>query len=89
MGWDLKASVWQKDQLVTQLHWQENGPTLSNTPYRYQACRCEDPRGWLKEAQPRCGGGVGKGWGEAGGEGIRAFSGITPDLTRVQEGTDL
>uniref|UniRef100_A0A8C2RJH7 Prolactin regulatory element-binding protein n=1 Tax=Capra hircus TaxID=9925 RepID=A0A8C2RJH7_CAPHI len=38
VGWDLKASVWQKDQLVTQLHWQENGPTFSNTPYRYQAC---------------------------------------------------
>nr|KAF6430101.1 prolactin regulatory element binding [Molossus molossus] len=39
VGWDLKAFVWQKDQLVTQLHWQENGPTFSNTPYRYQACR--------------------------------------------------
>nr|XP_014705828.1 prolactin regulatory element-binding protein isoform X1 [Equus asinus] len=39
VGWDLKASVWQKDQLVTQLHWQENGPTFSHTPYRYQACR--------------------------------------------------
>uniref|UniRef100_A0A8D1GIW0 Prolactin regulatory element-binding protein n=1 Tax=Sus scrofa TaxID=9823 RepID=A0A8D1GIW0_PIG len=38
VGRDLKASVWQKDQLVTQLHWQENGPTFSNTPYRYQAC---------------------------------------------------
>uniref|UniRef100_A0A8D2D6K4 Prolactin regulatory element-binding protein n=1 Tax=Sciurus vulgaris TaxID=55149 RepID=A0A8D2D6K4_SCIVU len=39
VGWDLKASVWQKDQLLIQLHWQENGPTFSNTPYRYQACR--------------------------------------------------
>ncbi|XP_069881320.1 guanine nucleotide-exchange factor SEC12 [Dipodomys merriami] len=39
VGWDFKASVWQKDQLVTQLHWQENGPTVSETPYRYQACR--------------------------------------------------
>lgn len=39
VGWDLKASVWQKDQLVTHLHWQENGPTFSNTTYRYQACR--------------------------------------------------
>lgn len=40
VGWDLKASVWQKGQLVTQLHWQENGPTSSSsTPYRYQACR--------------------------------------------------
>ena len=66
MGWDLKAFVWQKDQLVTQLHWQENGPTFSNTPYRYQACRWEDPEGWLKDAQPRCGGGVGKDSGGAG-----------------------
>ncbi|XP_002710005.1 guanine nucleotide-exchange factor SEC12 isoform X1 [Oryctolagus cuniculus] len=39
VGWDFKACVWQKNQLVTQLHWQENGPTSSNTPYRYQACR--------------------------------------------------
>ncbi|KAM9201463.1 guanine nucleotide-exchange factor SEC12 isoform 2-T2 [Dugong dugon] len=39
VGQDFKASVWQKDQLVTQLHWQENGPTFSNMPYRYQACR--------------------------------------------------
>ncbi|XP_021017737.1 prolactin regulatory element-binding protein isoform X2 [Mus caroli] len=39
VGWDFKASVWQKDQLVTQLQWQENGPASSNTPYRYQACR--------------------------------------------------
>nr|XP_004669428.1 prolactin regulatory element-binding protein isoform X1 [Jaculus jaculus] len=39
VGWDFKAFVWQKDQLVTQLHWQENGPTFSSTPYRYQACR--------------------------------------------------
>lgn len=64
----------------------KNGPTFSNTPYRYQACRCEDPRGWLKEAQPRCGGGVGEGSGEAGGEGIGALLGVTPDLTRVQRG---
>lgn len=27
--------------------------------------------------------------GEAGGEGIGALLGVTPDLTRVQEGTDL
>lgn len=40
VGWDFKASVWQKDQLVTQLQWQENGPAPSDTPYRYQACRC-------------------------------------------------
>ncbi|XP_004618988.1 prolactin regulatory element-binding protein isoform X1 [Sorex araneus] len=39
VGWDHKASVWHKDQLLTQLQWQENGPTFSSTPYRYQACR--------------------------------------------------
>ncbi|XP_049640161.1 prolactin regulatory element-binding protein [Suncus etruscus] len=39
VGWDLKASVWQKHQLVTHLLWQENGPTCPSTPYRYQACR--------------------------------------------------
>lgn len=39
VGWDFKACVWQKNQLVTQLHWQENGPASSNMPYRYQACR--------------------------------------------------
>uniref|UniRef100_A0A8C2VG55 Prolactin regulatory element-binding protein n=1 Tax=Chinchilla lanigera TaxID=34839 RepID=A0A8C2VG55_CHILA len=39
VGRDRKAFVWQKDQLITQLHWQENGPTFSNTSYRYRACR--------------------------------------------------
>ena len=80
--------MWQKDQLLTQLHWQENGPTFSNTPYRYQACRCEDPGGWLKEAQPRWGGGQ---WEETGGKLGRtgALSGVTLGLTRVQEGTHL
>uniref|UniRef100_A0A2K6BTZ9 Prolactin regulatory element-binding protein n=1 Tax=Macaca nemestrina TaxID=9545 RepID=A0A2K6BTZ9_MACNE len=35
LGPDVKL----KDQLVTQLHWQENGPTVSSTPYHRQACR--------------------------------------------------
>ncbi|EHB14506.1 Prolactin regulatory element-binding protein [Heterocephalus glaber] len=39
VGRDRKAFVWQKDQLVTQLHWEENGPNFANTPYRYRACR--------------------------------------------------
>ncbi|XP_040848892.1 prolactin regulatory element-binding protein isoform X1 [Ochotona curzoniae] len=39
VGWDFKGCVWQKNKLVAQLHWQENGPTLATTPYRYQACR--------------------------------------------------
>ncbi|XP_040848893.1 prolactin regulatory element-binding protein isoform X2 [Ochotona curzoniae] len=38
VGWDFKGCVWQKNKLVAQLHWQENGPTLATTPYRYQAC---------------------------------------------------
>uniref|UniRef100_A0A2K6RRL3 Prolactin regulatory element-binding protein n=1 Tax=Rhinopithecus roxellana TaxID=61622 RepID=A0A2K6RRL3_RHIRO len=56
MGQDLKASVWQKDQLVTQLHWQENGPTFSSTPYHYQACRFgqvpDQPAGLLRQPAP-------------------------------------
>ncbi|KAM9635906.1 guanine nucleotide-exchange factor SEC12 isoform 1-T1 [Trichechus inunguis] len=84
VGQDFKASVWQKDQLVTQLHWQENGPTFSNMPYRYQACRCEDPGRWLKEAQPRCGGG-----NREAGEDCGLGVGVSPGLTRMQEGTNL
>ncbi|XP_043837909.1 prolactin regulatory element-binding protein isoform X2 [Dromiciops gliroides] len=38
-GWDFKACVWQRDQLVTGLCWDENLPPLPDTPYRYQACR--------------------------------------------------
>ncbi|XP_044519666.1 prolactin regulatory element-binding protein isoform X4 [Gracilinanus agilis] len=37
-GWDFKACVWQRDQLVTGLRWDENLPPLPDTPYRYQAC---------------------------------------------------
>lgn len=39
VGRDRKAFVWQNDQLVTQLHWQENGPSFSDIPYRYRFCR--------------------------------------------------
>ncbi|KAK1333213.1 hypothetical protein QTO34_006751 [Cnephaeus nilssonii] len=81
VGWDLKAFVWQKDQLVTQLHWQENGPTFSNTPYRYQACRCEDPGGGLDL-------GVEGEWEEIWGK-LVAVASITSGLSRAQEGTEL
>ncbi|XP_074156263.1 guanine nucleotide-exchange factor SEC12 isoform X4 [Sminthopsis crassicaudata] len=37
-GWDFKACVWQRDQLVSGLRWEENLPPLPDTPYRYQAC---------------------------------------------------
>lgn len=79
--------MWQKDQLVTQLHWQENGPTFSNTPYRYQACRCETPEGSSKRhsldvvgEREETGGKLGR---------IVALVGVTLGLTRVQEGTNL
>lgn len=81
VGWDLKAFVWQKDQLVTQLHWQENGPTFSNTPYRYQACRCEDPGGGLDL-------GVEGEWEEIWGK-LVAVASITSGLSSAQEGTEL
>ncbi|XP_036604776.1 prolactin regulatory element-binding protein [Trichosurus vulpecula] len=44
-GWDFKACVWQRDQLVTELRWDENLPPLPDTPYRYQACRF----GWVPD----------------------------------------
>lgn len=47
------------------------------------------PEGGLKRRSLDVVGEWEKAGGEAGGEGIRALSGITPDLTRVQEGTDL
>ncbi|XP_069925424.1 guanine nucleotide-exchange factor SEC12 isoform X2 [Oryctolagus cuniculus] len=63
VGWDFKACVWQKNQLVTQLHWQENGPTSSNTPYRYQACRCGSPGGGCAVHSPAAEGRE-KTWGD-------------------------
>ncbi|XP_060221035.1 prolactin regulatory element-binding protein isoform X2 [Meriones unguiculatus] len=62
VGWDFKASVWHKDQLVTQLQWQEEGPTSPDTPYRYQACRCEDCRGGQEGTGDYCShvGGLGR-----------------------------
>ncbi|XP_038607155.1 prolactin regulatory element-binding protein isoform X1 [Tachyglossus aculeatus] len=45
VGRDLRGCVWQKDQLMTGLCWNENLPTLHDTPYRYQACRF----GWVPD----------------------------------------
>ncbi|XP_065586665.1 prolactin regulatory element-binding protein isoform X2 [Cyrtonyx montezumae] len=38
-GRDLQCRVWQRDQLVTGLQWNENLPGIPSTAYRYQACR--------------------------------------------------
>lgn len=38
-GRDLQCRVWQRDQLVTGLQWNENLPGTPSTAYRYQACR--------------------------------------------------
>ncbi|XP_075770621.1 guanine nucleotide-exchange factor SEC12 isoform X2 [Pelodiscus sinensis] len=38
-GRDFRCCVWQKDQLVLQLHWDENVPGVPDKTYRYQACR--------------------------------------------------
>ncbi|KAM9155449.1 guanine nucleotide-exchange factor SEC12 isoform 1-T1 [Pangshura tecta] len=38
-GRDFQCCVWQRDQLVLQLHWDENMPGVPDKIYRYQACR--------------------------------------------------
>ncbi|XP_076798290.1 guanine nucleotide-exchange factor SEC12 isoform X3 [Arvicanthis niloticus] len=87
VGWDFKASVWQKDQLVTQLQWQENGPASSNTPYRYQACRCAGHRvagrhtsagEWEKRE------GTGGGWSLVGGLGRFQISPVGCDSSQYR-----
>ncbi|OXB55564.1 hypothetical protein ASZ78_005113 [Callipepla squamata] len=50
-GRDLQCRVWQRDQLVTGLQWNENLPGIPSTAYRYQACRfgaVEDDRRALR-----------------------------------------
>lgn len=44
-GRDLQCRVWQRDQLVTGLQWNENLPGTPSTAYRYQACRWVRGRG--------------------------------------------
>ncbi|XP_060107127.1 prolactin regulatory element-binding protein [Heteronotia binoei] len=39
VGRDFQCCVWQRDQLVTGLHWNENLPGIPDKAYRYQACR--------------------------------------------------
>ncbi|KAI6059767.1 Prolactin regulatory element-binding protein [Aix galericulata] len=38
-GRDFQCCVWQRDQLVTGLCWNENLPGIPDKAYRYQACR--------------------------------------------------
>ncbi|NWY63326.1 PREB protein, partial [Chionis minor] len=38
-GRDFQCCVWQQDQLVTGLRWNENLPGIPDKTYRYQACR--------------------------------------------------
>ncbi|XP_030324743.1 prolactin regulatory element-binding protein isoform X2 [Calypte anna] len=38
-GRDFQCCVWQRDQLVTGLRWNENLPGIPDKAYRYQACR--------------------------------------------------
>ncbi|XP_009467083.1 PREDICTED: prolactin regulatory element-binding protein [Nipponia nippon] len=50
-GRDFQCCVWQQDQLVTGLHWNENLPGIPDKAYRYQACRfgaVEDNAGALR-----------------------------------------
>ncbi|NXU49142.1 PREB protein, partial [Turnix velox] len=37
-GRDFQCCVWQRDQLVTGLHWNQNLPGIPDKAYRYQAC---------------------------------------------------
>ncbi|XP_066851376.1 guanine nucleotide-exchange factor SEC12 isoform X1 [Anser cygnoides] len=50
-GRDFQCCVWQRDQLVTGLCWNENLPGIPDKAYRYQACRfgaVEDNAGALR-----------------------------------------
>ncbi|XP_037749563.1 prolactin regulatory element-binding protein isoform X1 [Chelonia mydas] len=38
-GRDFQCCVWQRDQLVLRLRWDENMPGVPDKTYRYQACR--------------------------------------------------
>ncbi|XP_053315098.1 prolactin regulatory element-binding protein [Spea bombifrons] len=39
VGQDFRCSVWEGDQLLTDLHWNENLPNIPDKMYRYRACR--------------------------------------------------
>ncbi|KAM8809221.1 guanine nucleotide-exchange factor SEC12 [Eudromia elegans] len=50
-GRDFQCCVWQREQLVTGLRWNENLPGVPDRTYRYQACRfgaVEDNAGALR-----------------------------------------
>ncbi|XP_040203911.1 prolactin regulatory element-binding protein [Rana temporaria] len=39
VGQDFRCCVWEKDQLLSELHWNENFPNIPDKMYRYRACR--------------------------------------------------
>lgn len=39
VGQDFRCCVWEKDQLLSELHWNENLPNVPDKMYRYRACR--------------------------------------------------
>ncbi|XP_063770968.1 prolactin regulatory element-binding protein [Pseudophryne corroboree] len=39
VGQDFRCCVWEADQLLSELHWNENLPNIPDKMYRYRACR--------------------------------------------------
>ncbi|XP_075057092.1 guanine nucleotide-exchange factor SEC12 [Mixophyes fleayi] len=39
VGQDFRCCVWETDQLLSELHWNENLPNIPDRMYRYRACR--------------------------------------------------
>ncbi|KAM4693760.1 guanine nucleotide-exchange factor SEC12 isoform 2-T2 [Discoglossus pictus] len=39
VGQDFRCCVWKADQLLAELHWNENLPNIPDKMYRYRACR--------------------------------------------------
>ncbi|NP_001001231.1 prolactin regulatory element-binding protein [Xenopus tropicalis] len=39
VGQDFRCCVWEADQLLMELHWNENLPSIPDKMYRYRACR--------------------------------------------------
>ncbi|NP_001086056.1 prolactin regulatory element binding L homeolog [Xenopus laevis] len=39
VGQDFRCCVWEADQLLLELHWNENLPNIPDKMYRYRACR--------------------------------------------------
>uniref|UniRef100_A0A8C5Q3G1 Prolactin regulatory element binding n=1 Tax=Leptobrachium leishanense TaxID=445787 RepID=A0A8C5Q3G1_9ANUR len=51
IGQDFRCCVWEADQLLSELRWNENLPNIPDKMYRYRACRfgkVEDEKGSLR-----------------------------------------